>query len=107
TADTLPGFAKATGDRRFALDSYRRFLQLFGKVALYLDTEPFEKILDEARQSEGVTSDAELSETALEGVVEKFELYARSGPHGFLDNPWDQLELAVRAVFDSWNNARA
>jgi pyruvate, orthophosphate dikinase len=107
TADTLRGFAEATGDRRFALDSYRRFLQLFGKVALYLDPEPFEKILHEARQSLGVASDADLDERALEGVVERFELCAKSGPHPFPNNPWDQLELSVRAVFDSWNNARA
>ncbi|MEX0683310.1 MAG: pyruvate, phosphate dikinase [Dehalococcoidia bacterium] len=107
TADTVRGFAEATGDRRFALDSYRRFLQLFGKVALYLDTEPFEEILKAAKESAGVASDAELDERALEDVVERFERYARSGPHAFPDDPWEQLELAIRAVFDSWNNARA
>jgi len=107
TAETLPGFAQATGDRRFALDSYRRFLQLFGKVALYLDPEPFEKILHEARQAHGAASDAELDERALEVVVEQFERYVKSGPHPFPDDPWKQLELSVRAVFDSWNNARA
>ncbi len=105
--ETVEGLARATGDRRFALDSYRRFIQLFAKVALRLDSEPFEAALAGARSRAGAASDAELDEAVLEGVVRRYrEVVAEHGA-SFPSDPWEQLRLAVRAVFDSWNNPRA
>ena len=106
--ETVAGLAEATGDRRFALDSYRRFIQLFAKVALRLDPEPFEDALAEARERAGVASDAELSATDLEKIVQQFkELTVERTSAPFPSDPWEQLRLAVIAVFDSWNNPRA
>jgi pyruvate,orthophosphate dikinase len=106
--ETVAGLAEATGDRRFAFDSYRRFIQLFSKVALRLDPEPFEHALSAARDGAGVTSDAELSAEDLEALVARFKSFVmeRTGAP-FPNDPWEQLRLAVVAVFDSWNNPRA
>ncbi|MEO6198130.1 MAG: pyruvate, phosphate dikinase [Dehalococcoidia bacterium] len=106
--ETVASLAEATGDRRFALDSYRRFIQLFAKVALRLDPEPFEGALAEARERAGVASDAELSVADLEKIVQQFKEFTvgrTSAP--FPSDPLEQLRLAVVAVFDSWNNPRA
>jgi pyruvate,orthophosphate dikinase len=106
--ETVAGLAEATGDRRFALDSYRRFIQLFAKVALRLNIERLDDALAEARASAGVASDAELAAADLEKVVHLFKAFVlqqTSAP--FPSDPWEQLRLAVVAVFDSWNNPRA
>ncbi|HEU4759096.1 MAG TPA: pyruvate, phosphate dikinase, partial [Dehalococcoidia bacterium] len=105
--ETVEGLARATGDRRFALDSYRRFIQLFAKVAMRLDPEPFEAALADARSRAGAASDAELDEAALAGLVPRFKEIVSEGGASFPGDPWEQLLLAVRAVFDSWNNPRA
>ncbi len=105
---TAEGLARSTGDRRFALDSYRRFIQLFAKVALGLDPEPFEDALASARRDAGVASDAELSAEALETLVRRFLALVRERTGSpFPADPWRQLEMAVEAVFNSWNNPRA
>ena len=106
--ETVRGFANVTGDRRFALDSYRRFIQLFGKVALRVEGKLFEKALDEVKKQDGAETDADLSAEALEGVVRRFK--AIVGEHSsvsFPSDPWEQLKLAVEAVFKSWNSERA
>jgi pyruvate,orthophosphate dikinase len=106
--ETVRGFANVTGDRRFALDSYRRFIQLFGKVALRVEGDLFEKALDEAKKRAGVGSDADLSADQMEEIVKRFK--AIVGEHStvpFPHDPWDQLKIAVEAVFKSWNNERA
>jgi pyruvate,orthophosphate dikinase len=106
--ETVRGFANVTGDRRFALDSYRRFIQLFGKVALRVEGDLFEKALDEAKKRVGVGSDADLSADQMEEIVKRFK--AIVGEHStvpFPHDPWDQLKIAVEAVFKSWNNERA
>ncbi|MDO8614503.1 MAG: pyruvate, phosphate dikinase [Dehalococcoidia bacterium] len=105
--ETVDGLARMTGDRRFALDSYRRFIQLFAKVALRLDPEPFEETLVDARRRAGVASDAELDEDALQTVVRRFRTLVAEAHAEFPAAPWDQLRVAVQAVFDSWNNPRA
>src|SRR3990170_3737517 len=105
---TVEALAKETGDRRFALDAYRRFIQIFAKVVLRADPEPFEEALTEARERGCVSSDAELDEDALDWTVERFlELAGRDNGQGFPDDPQEQLRSAVLAVFDSWNNRRA
>jgi pyruvate,orthophosphate dikinase len=106
--ETTKGLAEVTRDRRFALDCYRRFIQMFAKVALGLDNEPFEAALDRARQESRVASDAELDAGKLREIVDEFkDLVSREAATPFPEDPWEQLRLAVTAVFESWNNPRA
>src|SRR3972149_5068681 len=106
--ETAQALALETGDRRFALDAYRRFIQIFAKVVLRADPEPFEEALAEARERGRVSSDAELDEGALAWTVDRFrEIADRNAGQTFAADPWEQLQSAVLAVFDSWNNRRA
>ena len=106
--ETVEGLARETGDRRFALDSYRRFIQMFAKVVLHLDPDPFEEALMQARERSGASSDAELDEDTLAWTVRRYqEIAGRGGDLSFPADPWEQLRRAVFAVFDSWNNRRA
>ena len=102
--ETVEGLAKAANDRRFALDSYRRFIQLFAKVALHADADAFETVLDEARTKAGAASDADLSEADLEDVIRRFKEIASSGAEPFPTDPPDQLRIAISAVVESWTN---
>src|SRR3990172_2885866 len=104
--ETARALALETGDRRFALDAYRRFIQIFAKVVLRVDPEPFEEALAEARGAAGVTSDAELDEEALARTGDRFLEIAGAAGQAFPADPWEQLRSAVLAVFDSWNNRR-
>jgi len=105
---TVEGLARATGDRRFAFDSYRRFMQMFGNVVLGVKHEHFEEALARLKARRGVTLDTELGASDLETLVEEYRalVRARTGQE-FPDDPWRQLEMAVHAVFESWNNPRA
>lgn len=106
--DTVGGLAQATGDRRFALDSFRRFIQLFAKVALHLEAEPFDDAVAEAKTRTGAASDAELDPDALQEIIERFrEIIRERSSTPFPSDPWEQLRIAVQAVFESWNSARA
>jgi pyruvate,orthophosphate dikinase len=104
---TLHGLIRATGDQRFGYDSLRRFIMMFGDIVLGIERRKFDAIFDKAKERLGV-SDAELSSKALREVVERFRALVRTETgRDFPDDPMTQLELAVRAVFDSWNNERA
>ncbi|MCH8051979.1 MAG: pyruvate, phosphate dikinase [Chloroflexi bacterium] len=105
--ETVEGLAKAANDRRFALDSYRRFIQLFAKVALQADAERFEEVLTDARTKAGANDDADLSESDLEDVIRRFKEIASTGTEPFPTDARDQLRIAIRAVFESWTNPRA
>jgi pyruvate,orthophosphate dikinase len=108
------GLARETGDARFAYDSYRRFVSMYGDVVLGLkgnddkETDPFERILEAKKESLGVELDTELTAEALrELVVEyKYEIWKQKQIK-FPEEPWDQLWGAVGAVFGSWENPRA
>ena len=103
---TAAGLAEASGGR-FAWDSYRRFVQLFGKVVFGLPDEEFEAELSSAKKRQRAASDAELSEASLRRVVERYMgVYERHG-RKFPPEPREQLELAIRSVFDSWSGERA
>jgi pyruvate,orthophosphate dikinase len=105
---SVQGLASFSGDSRFAWDSYRRLVQMFGEVVRGLDPDPLQDELSEARRREGVADDSELSEEALRGLTERFR--ALIGDHsgeGFPSDPRTQLREAVGAVFRSWNNDRA
>ncbi len=105
---SVEGLAAQTSNRRFALDSYRRFIQMFGKIVMGIPGEKFEAVLDEAKAARGVVSDVDLDEAALSEVLAEFRrLYERETSSPFPQDPEEQLEAAIRAVFESWNNERA
>ncbi|MGP4111085.1 pyruvate, phosphate dikinase [Streptomyces sp. 4N509B] len=100
--------AARSGDERFAWDSYRRLIQMFGHTVLGIDADRFEEKLAIARDAVGVATDAELNSRHLRGVVRQFrDLVVEHTGHDFPQDPREQLDLAVRAVFDSWNGDRA
>jgi pyruvate,orthophosphate dikinase len=102
------GLAKLTGNERFALDAYRRFLQMFGKIVLGVKGEKFEEIFEGKKREVGAKSDLDLGPAELREIVEKYkELIRREKGSDFPQDPFRQLELAVEAVFKSWNNPRA
>ncbi|ABK77107.1 phosphoenolpyruvate synthase/pyruvate phosphate dikinase [Cenarchaeum symbiosum A] len=105
---TVDALSRSSGDPRFAWDSYRRFVQLFGKVVFGVDDSKFDKILDGAKKDAGVSSDAALAEDSLRGVVKKYKEACRKHTgRSFPSDPDEQLELAIRAVFKSWMGERA
>jgi len=106
--ETVQGLASSTQNERFAYDSYRRFIQMFGDVVLEVDHHHFESILEDAKTKQGVTYDSELSAESLKGVVEGYKkLIERRTGSPFPLEPMKQLEQAILAVFRSWNNDRA
>ncbi len=105
---TLVGLAAATGSDRFAWDSYRRLIQMFGKTVLGLESHAFESVLDARKAVAGVKQDVELGVEDLKAVVAGYKDVVRA--HTGRDFPQDvqeQLDLAIKAVFDSWNTDRA
>jgi pyruvate,orthophosphate dikinase len=105
---SLPGLVEASGDERFAWDSYRRLIQMFGKTVLGVDGEAFSRALDETKQRRGVTNDVELDAGTLQELVDRFKaIVADHTGRDFPQDPRLQLDLATRAVFDSWNTDRA
>ncbi|MGE4651989.1 MAG: pyruvate, phosphate dikinase [Myxococcota bacterium] len=105
--ETLVGLSEASGER-FALDSYRRLLQMYGSVVLGVPHERFEACLEDARELAGARSDSELSPTVLRGVADDYlELVVQETGKAFPQDPADQLWGAVLAVFRSWQNERA
>ncbi|MGC1185211.1 MAG: pyruvate, phosphate dikinase [Candidatus Dormiibacterota bacterium] len=105
---TLEGLAQKTGDRRFALDAYRRFIQLFGRIVKGVDGDLFEQELQAAKKTAKVNSDAELPEAALSELTERFRaIYREHTKEDFPEDPWEQLTQAIAAVFSSWNGRRA
>ena len=105
---TVEGLAKLSGDRRFALDSYRRFIQMYSNVVLGLDHHMFEEILDEHKDSLGVTIDTALGPDDWASVIEAYKAAVeRDLGKSFPQDPQDQLWGAIGAVFSSWMNDRA
>ena len=105
---TVVGLAKASGDERFAWDSYRRFVQLFGKVVFGADDSEFERVLEIAKRRTGAESDGDLDADTLRGIVSEFKrICERHSGTRFPSDPHRQLEMAVRAVFGSWMGERA
>ncbi|MCL4541777.1 MAG: pyruvate, phosphate dikinase [Chloroflexi bacterium] len=106
--EAVKGFAKLTGDERFAYDSYRRFIQMFSKVVLQIDIDLFEHALAAKREATGAKTDADLTAPALKELVEEYKAIVRK-EYGkdFPAVPDEQLRLAIEAVFQSWNNKRA
>ncbi len=106
--ETVEGLAKMVGDRRFALDCYRRFIQMYGDVVLKVEGSKFEHIIEEEKEKRGVSTDVELDEEALKVLIDKFKnkVEEETGAQ-FPQDPREQLFMAIRAVFDSWHTPRA
>src|SRR5215472_13801859 len=105
---SVKGLAKQTANDRFAYDSYRRFVQMFGKIVLDIPGERFEDALAALRTRQGVATDPELSADALAELVETFKGIVREAANlEFPQQPADQLRFAIEAVFRSWNGRRA
>ncbi|RNC65761.1 pyruvate, phosphate dikinase [Proteiniphilum sp. X52] len=112
--DAVEGIARKSGNERFAWDSYRRFVQMYGDVVLGMkpqskeDIDPFEEIMDEVKESKGIELDTDLTTDDLKELVKKFKTAVKENTgNEFPVDPWDQLWGAVCAVFDSWMNERA
>lgn len=105
----VEGFAKKTGNPRFAYDSYRRFIQMYSDVVMEVPKSFFEKIIDEMKEAKGVKYDTELDADDLKELAERFKQVYKDAMHGeeFPQNPREQLMGAVKAVFRSWDNPRA
>ncbi len=104
----VEGFARKTGNPRFAYDSYRRFIQMFSDVVMEIPKSFFERILDDIKDSKGVNFDTELTADDLKEVIQKFkQVYKDKMGTDFPQEPKVQLMEAVKAVFRSWDNDRA
>ena len=105
---SVQGLAKQAGDERFAWDSYRRLIQMFGKTVLGVDGDLFEEALDKAKETKKVTVDTELDAADLKKLVTRFKRIVKTeAGRDFPQDPREQMDLAIHAVFDSWNTDRA
>ncbi|MGH2899485.1 MAG: pyruvate, phosphate dikinase, partial [Solirubrobacteraceae bacterium] len=106
--ESVQGLADRTGNERFAFDSYRRFVQMFGNVVRNIPGERFEHAIAAAKKEHGVTLDTELDVAALQALTATFrEIFREETGEQFPQEPRDQLGQAIRAVFDSWTGDRA
>ena len=112
--EAVAGLANKSGNERFAWDSYRRFIQMYGDVVMGLkpeskmDHDPFEVVIDAIKEKKGVELDTDLAVADLKEMVRQFKALIRDRlGREFPNDPWEQLWGAVFAVFQSWNNDRA
>lgn len=105
---SVEGFAKKTGNPRFAYDSYRRFIQMYSDVVMEVPKSCFEKIIDQVKEAKGVKFDTELTAEDLKELIDRFKaVYKDAKQEDFPQDPKEQLMGAVKAVFRSWDNPRA
>jgi len=105
---SVQGLANQSNNLRFAWDSYRRFIQLFGKVVFGIDDKKFDEVLENAKKSQAVQSDSALDEKTLRQVVFQYKkICEKYTGKPFPSDPFEQLELAIKAVFGSWMGERA
>src|SRR5713226_7951816 len=106
--ETVQGFAASHNDERFAFDAYRRFVQMLGRIVMGVPGEAFEHEIEAVKRAQGYGSDTELGAEDLTGLMARFkEIAAAEAGVAFPDDPMTQLEMAIRAVFESWNGERA
>jgi pyruvate,orthophosphate dikinase len=107
-SQTVIGLAKKSSNPRFAWDSYRRFLQLFGKVVFGINDKKFDQVLDRAKHAQNVQMDSDLNEESLKNIVSEYKTICENHlGKPFPEDPYKQLELAIEAVFRSWMGERA
>jgi pyruvate,orthophosphate dikinase len=106
--ETREALARLTGNERFSYDAYRRFIQLFGKIVLGIDSEKFDHIFDEHKKKLGVTEDTQVGAETLAELIQDYKaIVKKETGKEFPTDPRKQLELAIKAVFASWNGRRA
>ncbi|MEU2084021.1 pyruvate, phosphate dikinase [Streptomyces albus] len=106
--ESVHGLAAQSGDERFAWDSYRRLIQMFGDTVLGIHGERFSETLEEAKTARGANTDVDLTADDLKELVHKFKnIVSEETGREFPQDPREQMDLAIRAVFDSWNGSRA
>ena len=106
--EAVDGLARATGNQRFAYDSYRRLIQMYGEVVEGIQASRFEDALADLKRAKGVQHDTDLDADDLQGLIGVFTtIYKEATGHEFPQDPNEQLARAVRAVFDSWESPRA
>ncbi|HZJ51934.1 MAG TPA: pyruvate, phosphate dikinase [Actinomycetota bacterium] len=106
--DSIEGLIRQTSSERFAWDSYRRLLQMFGKTVMGVDGDLFEEAIEGAKDKKGVANDVDLETKDLKGLVKAFKaIIKKQTRRGFPQDPTEQLHLAIEAVFGSWDNKRA
>src|SRR5207237_9127722 len=103
--EAVNGLARATGNQRFAYDSYRRLIQMYGEVVEGIQASRFEDALADLKRAKGVQHDTDLDADDLQGLIGVFTtIYKEATGHEFPQDPNEQLARAVRAVFDSWES---
>jgi pyruvate,orthophosphate dikinase len=106
--ESVLGLAKQSGSDRFAWDSYRRLIQMFGKTVLGIDAEHFDDVFDHVKEAKNTTDDLDLDDIDLRTIVDEYKnVVRREANRDFPQDPREQLDLAVEAVFNSWNSDRA
>jgi len=106
--DAVKGLTKQSGDERFAWDCYRRFIQMFGNVAMFIPHREFDQVLHGEREKAGVQYDSQLNAGQLQEIVAEFKnIYKENTHEDFPTDPKEQLRRAINAVFGSWNNPQA
>jgi pyruvate,orthophosphate dikinase len=106
--ETLHGLVRLTGNERFGHDAYRRFIQLFGRIVMGVEAKHFDELLDKMKEEKGVKLDTDLTAEDLKTLVGQFKAAVkRETGRDFPDDPYEQLRLAIEAVFNSWNSPRA
>src|ERR1700739_4819837 len=106
--ESVHGLAKQAGSERFAWDSYRRLIQMFGKTVLDIEGHEFEQAIDAAKQAKGTRNDLDLDAEDLQKLVDSFKAIVKDKTaRDFPQDPREQMDLAVQAVFNSWNADRA
>jgi pyruvate,orthophosphate dikinase len=106
--ESVHGLTRQSGNERFAWDSYRRLIQMFGKTVLGIDGEHFEHALDNAKKARGVRNDVDLDAADLQALTKTYkEIVKEQAQREFPQDPREQMDLAINAVFDSWNAERA
>lgn len=104
---TVEGLAKQTGNEWFAYDAYRRFVNMFGRIVLGIDDKFFSSVWEEVKRKYGAKEDPEVPVEGLKEAVERFKEIIKRHYGEFPQDPWEQLKLAIKAVFRSWDSPRA
>src|SRR5436853_3812707 len=105
--ETVQGLAEQTGDMRFALDAYRRFASLFGEIVVGVAHEKFERVMDRFKAQTKGGKDTDLKTKDLSGIIEAQKDIMLAEQHAIPDDPYEQLRVAIAAVFNSWMGRRA